>query len=455
MKFLQISRSFLGQGHKDVKGLVLLMIFTALSSAYYLVGGAEDFILFAGIFTFQFMVYGALAYRHKSMAIPIAALIAIAVLNRVILLNSTPILENDYLRYLWDGRVLAHGINPYLFPPNAPELDSLSVWYRSNIGWAEIRTIYPPVAELLFSVLHLIAPDSLLLLKLALILFETVAGVLLISWDRNSQSQVLTTLLYFYNPLLLKEVANSAHLDSLPMLLSLAAIYSFIRVSERRWISWVLLALSIGAKSYPILLLPLFLKLDPKRRQHTIIFLLTLFAMYLPFLGAGAKLLGGAGAFGTYWIFNAGIFKIITESVNFLLSTTFNVWASSEQGRFALLNDYPAKVIVAALLLGYIFSVTREIKSELELPRAALRIIGMLLLLSPVVNGWYVLWILPFACIERKLAWIGFTYLVVAAYSWFWSPELAPIFRIIEYGCLFVLLGWEHIRPRVQEADLR
>lgn len=454
MKFLQ---KFLCQISKNLKCSVLLAIFTALSSTYYLIGGAEDFILFAGIFTFQFMVYGALAYRHKSVTIPIVALIAIAILNRVILLNSTPILENDYLRYLWDGRVLANGVNPYLFPPNASELDSLSVWYRSSIGWADIRTIYPPLAELLFGTLHFVRPDSLLVLKISLVFFEILAGVLLISWDRNPQSRVLTTLLYFYNPLLLKEIANSAHLDSLPMFLSLAAIYSFIRISERRWISWVLLALSVGAKSYPILLLPLFFKLDPRRKQHTIVFILTILAMYLPFISAGLSMFGGAGAFGTYWIFNAGIFKIITESANFLLSATFNVWASSEQGKFVLINDYPAKVIAAALLLWYIFVVTRAIKSEQELPQAALRIIGMLLLLSPVVNAWYVLWILPFAVLRRSYAWLSFTYLVLGAYSWFWLKSAAPVVRGIEYLLLFLIFIWEwrHRRLKHQASIAR
>jgi hypothetical protein len=75
------------------------------------------------------------------------------------------VLESDFYRYLWDGHVLAQGINPYLYAPHDPALDGVDTLYRVYIGWAQFRTIYPPVAQYLFALSSLVAPGSLLALK--------------------------------------------------------------------------------------------------------------------------------------------------------------------------------------------------------------------------------------------------------------------------------------------------
>ncbi len=66
-----------------------------------------------------------------------------------------------------------------------------------------------------------------------------------------------------------------------------------------------------------------------------------------------------------------------------------------------------------------------------------------LLALSPVVDAWYVLWILPLAIVERSLPWLAFTYLVGLSYVWSHSPALSPYLGTVEYLTLFALL-WRH-----------
>ncbi len=425
-----------------IKVPITLTLFSLVSLLYRYIPSPDDFLTFVPLFTLHFVLYVALAYYGGRTKISVAVLIGVAIFNRFLLIDTVPILENDYFRYLWDGRVLANGINPYLYPPNSAVLDSLTVWYRDSIGWPEIRTIYPPLAELFFGGLHLLAPDSLIALKAGLILLELLAGLLLVLSIKDKSNRRLVTILYFFNPLLLKEISNSAHLDALPMFFSLAAVLCFMTFTNKRGIAWVILALSVAAKSYAILLVPLFIKLDDKRWRHLGFFGATLAALYLPFLGAGEKIFSGAGAFGTYWIFNAGIFKLLTNFINYLIEGLYQTWSLSEQGQFILANDYPAKVVVALILIWHIFLTTKRLSVVAELPRACLSILGALLLLSPVVNAWYVLWLLPFACIERSVPWLSFTFLVVAAYAWFWSEKYAPAIRMAEYLCLYLLLVW-------------
>ena len=46
----------------------------------------------------------------------------LAILFQGLLIFTPPTLSDDMYRYVWDGRVQAQGINPYLYPPKAPEL---------------------------------------------------------------------------------------------------------------------------------------------------------------------------------------------------------------------------------------------------------------------------------------------------------------------------------------------
>lgn len=99
--------------------------------------------------------------------------------------------DDDVWRYLWDGHVWAHGINPYLYAPGDPSLDSLAdgesskladgraVWsdIRDNINYAGIPTIYPPLAQAVFRLSHSLAPGSVLVMKSLFMLFDLLAVV--------------------------------------------------------------------------------------------------------------------------------------------------------------------------------------------------------------------------------------------------------------------------------------
>ena len=101
---------------------------------------------------------------------------------RATLFFSTPILEDDYYRYLWDGAVTANGHNPYAYTPDdinyftgdrevpddlaALAQDSGQFAYRVNHG--ELGTVYPPIAQLAFALAHKISPWNIHAWKLIL-----------------------------------------------------------------------------------------------------------------------------------------------------------------------------------------------------------------------------------------------------------------------------------------------
>ena len=48
-----------------------------------------------------------------------------AILYRLLLVPTQPVLSTDIYRYIWDGRVQAHGINPYQYSPDDKALSNL------------------------------------------------------------------------------------------------------------------------------------------------------------------------------------------------------------------------------------------------------------------------------------------------------------------------------------------
>src|SRR5574341_497972 len=69
-------------------------------------------------------VWSAFRWRADGRVMVIT-LIGFSVAFRITLLWTQPVLSDDMYRYVWDGKVQAAGINPYLYPPESPELSHL------------------------------------------------------------------------------------------------------------------------------------------------------------------------------------------------------------------------------------------------------------------------------------------------------------------------------------------
>ena len=435
--------------------VVALILLLASQAGYFAMKMfPHEFLGLLAVYSAAFLCFGVLALCLKrgqngpghgpSMALSVV--IIAGIVARLIVLFSPPVLENDFHRYLWDGRVLANGVNPYLYSPMDPALDFLDTDYREKIGWKKYGTIYPPLAQIVFAGSHLFFGDSLIGLKIIFLLFDLGTGFVLVRWLRSKEIDPSWSFLYFLNPLVLREIGNAAHLDSIPVFFSTLSLYLMSRTKNQKplW-AWISLALGVTSKLFPIVLAPLLVRVDPKWKQNASCFLGVVALMYLPFMGAGSGLFGGAGAYAQYWIWNASVFKILSLGsawVGTNISTIFH----SDWIKAAIERDAPAKLIVGIIFAIILFRIAKNLKKRIDLPVAAFWTLSALLILSPVMDGWYVLWILPLACLLRSKSWIAFSYLVVASYAWFYSKEIAPYFRIVEYALFFTLLYWEYFR---------
>src|SRR5262249_50722872 len=141
--------------------------------------------------------------------------------------------ENDFYRYLWDGRTFALAGDPYNKPPAASfGDDGLPDPFQeilSHINYPEIPTIYGPVAEISFLLGYHIAPGALWPLKVFYIAADLATLWLLAQFMPLSRNLIL----YAWSPLLVKEVAFTAHPDVLASVLLVASALAFHRGRDR------------------------------------------------------------------------------------------------------------------------------------------------------------------------------------------------------------------------------
>jgi hypothetical protein len=357
-----------------------------------------------------------------------------AVLFRVAGLAGQPVLEDDWYRYLWDGRVFAVEGNPYAKPPGAwfgdRTLPEPFQEVLDHINYPDVPTIYGPVCQSAFLLAYWISPGSLWPLKLILLAADLVTLRLLLNLTTPRNA-----LLYGWCPLLIKETAFTAHPDSLGICFLVAALQAFRRVSPAQVAAWC--ALAAGTKLFAWFVVPFLLGRTAKK--FWLVGASIWAALYLPFWlqGSGADL-AGLRVFLGEWEFNSTLFAVFS-------------WA---------LGTSWAKPLCGALFglawLWYLKKFSEIGKARPTLPRGDW-IYGWFFLCSAVVNPWYLLWLLPFVTIGPS-AW-GIAALVAVNLSYVHGSNLGsdtlgsfqhPAWvRPVELGVIGVAACWSGLRRRL------
>jgi hypothetical protein len=259
------------------------------------------FLLLAGLI---FIYLAELTIHSRSGKHLLFWILLVGVLMRIFVLFTNPILEDDYFRYLWDGAVTANGFNPYRYspeqimqeleepsnmPPALLELAEKSGAIIDNINHVYLRTIYPPITQAAFALAYLIQSWSLLGWKIVLLVFDAATLVLLFYILHYLNLSPLWIGIYWLNPLLVKEIFNSGHMD----LLIFPFLLSALILSARQKPFWAAtaLALAVGTKLWPVALLPLILRpLFPDYKRLTGVlgwFFLLCLLLFLPVFANG------------------------------------------------------------------------------------------------------------------------------------------------------------------------
>jgi hypothetical protein len=392
--------------------------------------------------------------RHPGGRLLIWVLVCGAVM-RLALFFSAPILESDFYRYLWDGGVTAIGQNPYALapadiaarpdqgPPEIRHLAAQSGAVLNRINYPHLRTIYPPVAQAAFAVAHWLGPWRLWSWRLVLLFCELAAVAVLAAllWETGQSMAALA--IYWWNPLVVKEVVNSAHMDVLILPFLLGAL---LLVTRRKHIlAAVLLAAAVGTKFWPLVLAPiLFRDLIERPRRFAAVLgtcVVLTSAILLPYAMAATGNQSGLVAYSGQWEMNDPFFMLFLWLFRFL---------SQILGTGADTARWATRLVVGFVFCGWIgWLARRPAQSTTDLIEKCLLATGALFLLSPTQFPWYALWFIPFLTVRPRLSLVLLTVLLPLYYLRFHFLGIGRP-EMFDYGVVFVefipvwfLLGWE------------
>ena len=350
----------------------------------------------------------------------LAGILIVAALMRALVLFEPPV-STDIFRYVWDGRVQAAGINPYLHVPADAALahlrDAAIYPYINRKEYAP--TIYPPTAQLIFWAVTRVS-ETVTAMKAAMVAFEALGmwAILRLLAARGLPST--RVLLYAWHPLPVYEFAGSGHVDAIAIGLMLLAFWAADR--GRPVLAGVALAAGGIAKYFPVVQGPvLWRRWNPRL---PIAFLVTAAVLYLPYASAGPKLLGFLGGY----VAEGGL----DDGAGVWPWAALRLAVPLPQGAFV------AYMPIVAGVLGII--ALRAFLSDGPKPdlRAGMTLaLAFTFLFSPH-HAWYFAWLIPFLCFVPSPAVIYLTGASSALLRLDWPPDVGS--GALLYGPFIVLL---------------
>ena len=350
-----------------------------------------------------------------------------AFLFRLLLVPTQPVLSTDMYRYIWDGRVQAHGINPYRYAPADKALEDLrdeAVYPRMNRHASP--TIYPAGAQVLFHALNRVGVRSVSAFKGAVVLFDMGSVLILTMILAHLGLARERVLIYAWNPLVIFELGGSGHLEG--FLLFLVLLSLLFLVKERPAASITSLALAASLKLYPVIILPAVLK--DKKIGGSFLFGAVFLSLYLPYLGVGKRILGFLPEYfeNPYESFNLGLKAYLLKLIPSVDQMAFTVLFAAILSISAAVVWIKQKDVLSSLRLAYILATLHT------------------LLASASFHPWYALWIIPFLALFPSPAWLYFSFALTLSYLAYVQPQhlLPEWVRHVEYIPFFVLLALEY-----------
>ncbi|HSD27590.1 MAG TPA: hypothetical protein VLL75_09820, partial [Vicinamibacteria bacterium] len=235
----------------------------------------------------------------------LAAALAVSGLWRLALVVTPPLLSNDVHRSVWEGRVQAHGGNPYAWSdrPDAPKWAALrdDVW--RGLNHPDYTAVYPPAWQLATRAVASVS-DSIPAMKGFLVACELLCLVPLAALLKRRGLPRGRLLILAWSPLALVETAGGGHneaMGALFLVLALAALES-----GRPLMSALAAAVGFQAKLLPGLVAAAWAR--RYRASHVAAAAALAVALVWPYRSAGRELFLSLSKYSEVWLFNETLF---------------------------------------------------------------------------------------------------------------------------------------------------
>jgi alpha-1,6-mannosyltransferase len=368
----------------------------------------------------------------------VLVIVLFAIAFRLTLLFSGPVFSFDIYRYIWDGKVAANGINPFMYPPDSDVLARLRDASWTSINLKYLKTGYPPLLELLFELLY-IAFGSILGYKIAFCAFDLGTIIVLFLLLKELKFDTRNLIVYAWAPLPIVEISQSGHNDSVVAFFVLLAFLLMTR-GRNVW-SAIVMSLAVISKLYPIFFAPILFKRWGK--QGTLLFFVVTLASHIPYLGVGWRIYETLLFVLNTTNFNGSIFPLISATAEY-------AGVTSNPGLIAQFIIYA--IFGSLLMWAFVKSIRCELHTR-QLIEMCFLLTGALLLVNRSFFSWYMIWIVPFLALFMYRSWLllsGTTFLGYFKYDSFpppdhesVSPQTSQIISILEYLPFFAIFAYE------------
>jgi len=244
-----------------IKKITLVLTFSCLIIWLGYFTPRQSFGQLISLYSVLFVIYFFLAKTFKNAR----EVIFIGVFFRLLLLFAMPALSDDFYRFVWDGRLLANGINPYTILP-ADFINSIN--YQNNVennlifsrlNSPNYYTVYPPLNQLIFATSATLSKGSLFGNVIALRIFILLAEIsLLFILMTNKLSDKYN--LYSFNPLIIIELNGNLHFEGVVMCFLVLALSMGVKDRKLLVFSSFLFACAVCVKMLPLIFIPLIIK---------------------------------------------------------------------------------------------------------------------------------------------------------------------------------------------------
>ena len=150
-------------------------------------------------------------------------LVYTAFIFRAIFILAIPNLSQDFYRFIWDGRMILEGFNPYLYTPESFLIQSQVPVAEAEALYAGMGTLngshftnYPPLNQLCFFIASIFAGKSILgsAIVLRLIIISADFGTLYFGKKILEKLKIPAYNIFWYilNPFILIELTKACEL---------------------------------------------------------------------------------------------------------------------------------------------------------------------------------------------------------------------------------------------------
>jgi alpha-1,6-mannosyltransferase len=396
-------------------------------------------------------------------------LVFFAIVLRLVFLFATPNLSQDFYRFIWDGRMILAGFNPYLFTPESfisvskfPVAQAQELYKGMGTLNGSHFTNYPPIKQFIFMVAAFFSGKSILGSVIVFRVFIIAADIGTLYFGKKLLERlkmpVHTIFWYILNPFIIIELTGSLHFEGIMIFFLILSLY-LLHMGNWKTAA-IIFALSVSVKLIPLLFLPLFFQLfvnnseRAQKENHNLkgralnfkkllgfyfIIGITILILFAPFFSSAFAHNYSETVqlwFSTFE-FNASLYYVARE---------IGYWATG-YNEIAIIGTYIPILTVVMLLL---FTFLRKNTTLQQVIVSMLLAATLYYFISTTIHPWYLATLLILSVFTNYKFPLVWSFMIILSYLAYANSENSENLWIIalEYVVVYSVFIWEVFKKK-------